>query len=212
MSYDVLNGLTVNVNVKDQGKGLFSVMKHLGFDDPIGSDIVRVTHTSLYNGRKDASCLIYWNDSVGWSSQSSVGEYFELSFPLLYVELRGYSFRSVDYDPDVPRNWNVECADGRVIHSVKNNNTLCNGVQGNTKCGFTDEKAFYTTRRLKCNKIRFVSAGPDSSSDSCYLVLSGIELFGSLFYKNYPISTCKQRKYKHYDCLVSLFLCICIIE
>ena len=179
-SFDSLDGLSASVNVKEPSKGLFHLIKSLGYVDPINSGIVQVFQSSYCCGRKTASCLIYWNDSVGWASNSAIGENFELFFPNLYIELTGYSFRSVDYDDNIPRNWQVTCSDGTMLHDVVNNKTLCNGVTGlGYTCGFIDEKAFYTTRVIKCKRLKFAISGVESSN-SYHFVLSGIELFGSL--------------------------------
>ena len=81
---DELDGLSVGVNVKSPGKGLFSLIRSLGYD-PIANNIVQVSQSSTYFDRKDASCLISWSDSTGWASNGEFGGYFELYFPSFYM-------------------------------------------------------------------------------------------------------------------------------
>ena len=87
----------------------------------------------------------------------------------------------------------MSCSDGRVLHNVVNNISLCNGITEKGKiCGTYDEKAFYTTKSYKCKKLKFESTGVESTG-GYYLVLAGVELFGSLSRKIYSKISCKTK-------------------
>ena len=188
-----LENLFAGVNVYEPGHGLFYVIRNLDFD-PLNDNIVKINQSSKAFDRNDASYLINWNDTTGWASNGELGGYFELEFPSFFIEMTGYSFRSVNYDDNVPRTWSVKCVDnGRMIHDVPFNDTLCNGIKGYlNNCNINDEKAFYTTKSFPCQKFRFILTGKESS-DTYYFVLSGIELFGRILFRKKYQRTCSHK-------------------
>ena len=186
-SYKTKLFFTASVNEEEPLKGIFD--KLLSISDIIINQNIIVKESSFYvhetNPRVHAEELIYRRQAMGWASENRPNSYFEILFPFHVIELTNYTFLATAQDDEIPRNWSVYCMDRnqkQVLAEEINNNELCDGKTGlEVYCGEYDTKIFPIKRKQLCQRIRFEQTGKNSALRD-YFVLSGVELFGNLFY------------------------------
>ena len=176
--------LKVELNENDPIKGIFDNL--LSISDIIVNKIVIINESTFYGyGRKHADCLVYRKKEIGWASDDYPNQYFDIYFTTYSIKMTNYSFLSTKGDDEVPRNWKVMCLDHgleSLIVEESNNDRLCDGISGlNNFCPKYDVKAYGVSNRINCRHLRFQQTGINSSGRN-FFVLSGVELFGSLFY------------------------------
>ena len=190
--------LSASPNILQPLNGIFE--KLFSMSDIIENQNVIVTESSIFDvpgdHRLPASTLLYREEKTAWASNNVENSYFQITFPFYQIELTNYTFMTTSEDDEIPRNWAVYCMDNNqksvlakekdnqksVLTEEKDNRVLCDGKSGEFNyCNEYDKEIFPVQTIKRCKILRFEQTGKNSC-DRYYFVLSGIELFGSLYY------------------------------
>ena len=187
MSFKTKLFLSAHPNRSQPLNGIFE--KLFSISNIIENQNVIVTESSIYDVPDDhrlpASSLLYREERTAWASENKENSYFQIFFPFHQIELTNYTFMTTSEDDEIPRNWAVYCMDNNqktVLAEETNNQILCDGKSGlDVHCKEYDKEIFPVKTIKRCKTLRFQQTGLNSSFRN-YFVLSGIELFGSLYY------------------------------
>ena len=202
-----LHKVKAEYNKIDPMKGLLE--KCFKRFDLISKGIVVVTQSSTFSGYNNASILLYRKEGYTWASNSVPNTWFELYFPYHFLEITGYAFMQEKYDDEITRAWKISCMMNNgetVLHNQPDTSIFCDGKTGmDNICGSYDKQSFPVNTVMLCNRFRITQTGPNGRP-SDHFVLSGFELFGTIYYAKADIcSVCRRKSFNNV-----LFMCLIV--